>query len=74
MFWLHNITKVYSQKTENNKTEAKINTKPIKKNYPKYCESIIEFFLKMKKLIKQIMLTLEVKIYQMKIEKEKKNI
>ena len=47
---------------------------PLKKNYKKDGKSIKEIFLKMKKLRKEIMLTLEIKICQMKIEKEKKNI
>ena len=64
---------------ENKKTTANVITKiknnnkitkPIK-NYKKNCESIIEIFLNMKKLKKETMLTLEIKIYQLKIEKEK---
>ena len=45
---------------------------PLKKNYKKDGKSIKEIFLKMKKLRKEIMLTLEIKVCQMKIEKEKK--
>ena len=41
--------------------------KPLKKNYKKDGESIIEIFLKMRKLTKEIMLTIEIKICQTKI-------
>ena len=59
---------------ENKKVKAKNITKPIKTKYKKDSESIIDIFLKMRKLQKEIMRTLEIKICQMQIEKEKKNI
>ena len=59
---------------ENKKVKAKNITKPIKTKYKKDSESIIDIFLKMRKLKKEIMRTLEIKICQMQIEKEKKNI
>ena len=43
------------------KAKAKIITIPIKKNYKNDCKSIKEIFLKMKKLRKEIVLTLEIK-------------
>ena len=55
---------------ENERKKAK----PIKKNYKKDRKSIAEIFLKMKNLKKEIMLTLEIKMCQTQIEKEKKNI
>ena len=45
----------------------------MKKNSKKDCKNIIEIFLKIKKFKKYIMLTIEIKICHMKIEKEKKN-
>ena len=47
-------------------------TKSIKKNNKKDRESIIEIFLKIRKLKKEIMLTMEIKTCQMKIVKEKR--
>ena len=57
---------------ENGKQKQKIIAMPIKKNYKKDCNSIKEIFLKMKKLRKEIGLTLEMKICQMKIEEKKR--
>ena len=45
-----------------------------KEKLQKRSRSIIEIFLKIKKLKKEIMLSLKIKIYQPMIEKEKENI
>ena len=55
---------------EDKKTKAKIISKPIKKNCKKDHENIIEIFLKLRKLKKEIILTLEPKICQTHIEKK----
>ena len=49
-------------------------TKPIKKNYKKVRTVIIEIFLEMRKLKKEIMLAIEIEMCKLKIEKKKKNI
>ena len=59
---------------ENEETKAKNNYKSIRKNYKTDHEGIIEIFLKMRKLRWEIILALEIKICQMKIDKEKKNL
>ena len=48
-------------KTKKKKHKEKIITKPIKRNYKEDCKSIIKTFLKMKKLKKEILWTLEKK-------------
>ena len=58
---------------ENKKNNKKKSiTKPIKKNYKKNPESIMKILSKMRRLEKQILLTREIEICQMKIEREKK--
>ena len=49
-------------------------TEPIKKNCKEDRVKIIEIFLKMGKLKKQIILTIKTKICKTKREKEKRNI
>ena len=49
-------------------------TTPVKKNYKIDCKSIIKTFLNMRKLEREIVLAIKIKICQMKMEKEKKNI
>ena len=55
------------------KQEHKTITRPRKKNCKKYRVSIIEIFLKMNILEKEIMLALKIKIFQTQTEK-KQNI
>ena len=57
---------IIPQNGKQKKQKNSIN-KPLKKNYKKDGESIIEIFLKMRKLTKEIMLTIEIKICQTKI-------
>ena len=61
-------------KKKQKKQKQKCNTKPIRKKYNKDHESITEICLKMRRLKKEIMRTIKIKTFQMKIEKEKKNI
>ena len=56
---------------ENKKTRPKKYYQANRKNCKKYLESITEIFLKIRKLKKEITLTLEIKICHMKIKEEK---
>ena len=56
---------------ENKKNKQKSIT-PLKKNCKKDHESIIEIFVNMRKLKKEIMFTPKIKICQMRIEKGKR--
>ena len=66
------IIEDFSPKWKTKNQKQKSITKPIKKNYKKDCKTIIEIFLKMEKSKKEMMLTIEIKIHQIRIEKEKK--
>lgn len=55
------ITTSYSLKWKIKKQVEKLITKPIKKNYIKDRESIKEIFLNMKRLTREVMLTIEIK-------------
>ena len=78
IFFAHQyITKDYfsqARKCEIKKQEQKIINKPTNKNCKKDQVSIIEIFLNMRKLKKEIMLAVKIKICQTQIEKEEKNI
>ena len=65
-FLFNNITRLFSQ-SENEKITAK---KYYQTNKEKLQETL-EIFLKMKKLKREIMLTTEIKIWPMQLEKEK---
>ena len=65
-FLFNNITRLFSQ-SENDKITAK---KYYQTNKEKLQETL-EIFLKMKKLKREIMLTTEIKIWPMQLEKEK---
>ena len=49
-------------------------TKPKMKNYKKYCKHIVEIFEKKKKLKRELMITVEIKVYQIWMGKEEKDI
>ena len=66
------IIEDFSPKWKTKNQKQKSITKPVKKNYKKDCKTIIEIFLKMEKSKKEMMLTIEIKIHQIRIEKEKK--
>ena len=53
-----------------NKKQAKIISKSIKKDH----KNILQIFLKIREFKKEIMLTIELKICQMQIETEKRNV
>ena len=55
------ITTSYSLKWKIKKQVEKLITKPINKNYIKDRESIKEIFLNMKRLTREVMLTIEIK-------------
>ena len=59
----------YSPKKIENKKKDQNYYQTSKENCKKYCKSIIEIFLKPKKLKKDFMLTLEIKVSQMQTEK-----
>ena len=62
VFSFFNMKEGYSKKCKTKKKhKEKIITKPIKRNYKEDCKSIIKTFLKMKKLKKEILWTLEKK-------------
>ena len=65
-FLFNNITRLFSQ-SENEKITAK---KYYQTNKEKL-QKTLEIFLKMKKLKREIMLTTEIKIWPMQLEKEK---
>ena len=59
---------------EHKKQKSKIITKVIKKNCKKDRMSNIEIILKIRKLKKEVILALKIKVCQTQIKKEKKNI
>ena len=67
-FFVNGIIKGCSQE---NRILKKKSTKPMKKNYKKDRRSIIKTLLEMRKLKKEVILTIEIKMCQMKIEKER---
>ena len=73
IFFFNNIIEDHSPKWKTKKQKQRSITKPIKKNFKKDCDSVTEIFLKMTEFKKEIMLTIEIKKYQVKIEKGKKN-
>lgn len=61
IFSFFNMKEGYSKNVKQKKQKEKIITKPIKRNCKEDCKSIIKTFLKMKKLKKQILSTIEKK-------------
>ena len=59
---------------EHKKQKSKIITKVTKKNCKKDRMSNIEIILKIRKLKKEVILALKIKVCQTQIKKEKKNI
>ena len=70
-FSFSNIIEDHSQKW---KTKQKKFYQANRRNYKKDWDHTVEIFLKIKKLKYEIMLTMEMKIGQMKIENEKQSI
>ena len=63
--------KLFARMENKKKQKQKFTAKPIKKKYQENCKSTIEIFLKMRKLKREIMPTLEKHFFEPLTEKEK---